>query len=135
MRKITNLNPLALAILRFDSLAGLLVGVLVLVFQDLLVRLYGIPPGLVLFTGLANLAYGSYSGTLVLRELAGKPPSRRAIVLLVAGNLAWTGVCALLIALYWREASAIGIGVLVAEGIFVGALGLVERRFVLPFAR
>lgn len=128
------MNPLALAILRFDSLAGLLVGLLVLVLKDELAGLYGLAPMVVLWTGLANLAYGSYSGTLVLRERWGRLPSRRAIGMLVAGNLAWTGVCVLLIAYFWREASAIGIAVLAFEGLFVGVLGLVERRFVLPFA-
>lgn len=128
------MNPLALAILRFDSLAGLLVGILVLVLKDELAGLYGLQPTVVFWTGIANLAYGSYSGTLVLRERWGHLPSRQAIGLLVAGNLAWTVVCGLLIAYFWQDASAIGIAVLAFEGLFVGALALVERRFVLPFA-
>lgn len=128
------MNPRALAILRFDSLAGLLVGILVLVLKDELAGLYGLAPTVVFWTGIANLAYGSYSGTLVLRERWGHLPSRRAIGLLVAGNLAWTGVCGLLIAYFWQDASTIGLAVLAFEGLFVGALGLVERRLVLPFA-
>ena len=82
-----------------------------------------------------NLVYGSYSSTLAFRASRGLAPSRFAVDLLVAANLAWACVCASLVLLKARDASVFGIGQVAIEGLYVGSLGLVERRYVRPFTR
>ena len=59
-------------LLWFDSLAGLSVGVAVLALASWLSELYGLPGSVVLFVGCANLVYGSYSGSLAIRERRGQ---------------------------------------------------------------
>lgn len=93
------------------------------------------PLSLVTLIGCANLAYGSYSGTLAVRAWYQRAPSRRAVDLLIAANLAWTVVCAALVLATFRSASVFGLGHVILEGLFVAWLAFAERRLVRPFAR
>lgn len=129
------MNRLAQRFLLIDGAAGSAVGVFTLTFREWLAELYAMPLSLVTLIGFANLAYGSYSGTLAVRAWYQKTPSRRAIDLLIAANLAWTVVCAVLVAATYRSASVFGLGHVVLEGLFVAWLALAERRLVRPFAR
>lgn len=122
-------------ILWVDGGAGLLVGVVVLALHAPLARLYGFPVPFVLFMAAANLAYASYSGTLAVRASRGAPPSRRAVDVLVAANLAWTVACVVLLAVLSSTATAFGVAQLVGEGTFVAVLAVLERRYVRPAAR
>ncbi len=120
------------ALLWVDGLAGASVGVLVLVLHSWLAVLYGLSASLVLGLGAANLAYGCYSSTLAVRLHRGRPPSRRAVVTLVAANAAWAVVCVVLAIALRERATLIGTAVLAFEAVFVGALALLERRYLLP---
>ena len=124
----------ARTVLGIDGGAGLVVGVFVLALHGWLAGLYGFPRSWVLALGAANVAYGSYSGTLALRAARGRAPSRLAVDVLVAANLGWAVVCAALVAVAWRWASPLGLAVVAFEGVFVAALAVVERRIVRPEA-
>lgn len=126
------MTPRARRILWLDSLGALVVGTLVLALSAPLADLYDLPRARVIALGVVNLLYGCGSGVLARQASRGLRPARRAVDLLIAGNLAWAGVCALLAAAWWNEASPWGLAQLLGEGAYVGALGLVERRWVRP---
>lgn len=126
------LPKLARALLWTDGLAGASVGVGVLVLHPWLARLYGLAESLVLALGVANLLYGAYSSRLALRMARGKRPSARSVDLLVAANGAWAIVCFALAVVFLGKATLVGVGVLVFEGLFVGGLALLERRYLRP---
>lgn len=129
------MNRRARSILWFDSLGGLVAGVVALLVRRWLASLYGFSVDLVVLIAAANIAYGTYSGALAVLASRGGPLPRLAIDVLVLANLAWTAVCAALLRHTWPSASAFGIAHLALEGLWVGALGIVEYRRVRPFAR
>lgn len=111
-------------LLWIDSGAGLLVGVGMLVFSAWLSELYALPRPLLVAMGVANLAYGTYSGLLARRE-------RRPyllVVLLVAANATWACLCAVAAVRFASTASTFGLVQLVGEALFVGTLAAVEWR-------
>ncbi|HEY6877842.1 MAG TPA: hypothetical protein VI299_07470 [Polyangiales bacterium] len=120
-------------VLWIDGGAGSIAGIFVLLLRDWLARLHGFPLALVVFLGIANLSYGSYSGSLALRATRGKAPSRRAVLILIAANLAWVGVCATVLSR--TTPTAFGFIHVGFEALFVGTLALVEYRLVLPTVR
>lgn len=120
------------AVLRVDALAGLVVGVVVLLLHNTLALLYDFPSGLVLAVGAANVLYGGYSGTLLLRLRTGKAVSGRAVDFLVLANAGWALVCLGLVVSFARQATPLGVVVLALEGLFVGGLAIVERRWLRP---
>jgi hypothetical protein len=70
-----------------DCSTAALAGVAVLLLGEWLSGLHALPRGLLLFTGVANLLYASYSFTLSF-TLATRSRRRRGLVtLLVAANL------------------------------------------------
>ena len=107
-----------------DCTAGAAVGLAVLALSGWLSALYGLPRGVLVCTGLANVLYASYSFTLARRD---RVPLRLVMTLVVA-NAAWVPVCLALAARYADEASAFGLAHLVGEGLFVGGLGWLEWR-------
>ena len=125
----------ARAILWLDGSAACVAGLVVLALHEALAQLHAFPPALVLFIGAVNLAYSCYSGTLAFRASRGHTPSRRAIGILVVANLAWVAVCAAIVAITASTASIFGLAHVGLEGLFVGALAIVEYRRVRPFAR
>jgi hypothetical protein len=112
-------------LLWIDCTAGALVGVLVLSLSDWLSRLQGLPRGLLLLTGAANLLYACYSLSLAIR--LNRPLA--LIALLVAANLAWAGVCVALGLYFARSATIWGLSALFGEALFVGGLALLEWRW------
>ncbi len=112
-------------LLRIDSTAALLAGVLTALLAPWLARWYGLPLPVLHGIAAANLLYGLYSGWL-----ASRPPPRplAGIVLLVGANLAWTFVCFTLAVLFFDALSGLGLLHLIGEGLFVGALALTEWR-------
>ncbi len=114
----------AKSLLWIDCTGGLVVGALVLAFHPWLSVLYGLPVGLVIGMGAANLAYGSYSFSLARRAV--RP--RALLRLLVTANIAWAVFCAVAAARLAQEASALGLAQLVLEGVYVGCLGLLEWK-------
>lgn len=125
------LNQQQRTLLWIDGGAGAVVGTLVLLLRDGLAALQGFPPDLVLFMGLSNLTYASYSTTLAALASSGRTPSRRSIAWLVAGNAVWALLCAAILASTWSFATTFGRALVAFEGLFVGALAVVEYRLLL----
>ena len=107
-----------------DCGAGVLAGVVMLSLAGWLSPLYGLPRGLLVGIGAANLGYGAFSFSLARR--ARRP--RSLIVLLVAANATWAGLCGLAAVRFAGTASAFGLAQLVGEGLFVGGLAALEWK-------
>lgn len=95
-----------------------------LVLSGWLSALYRLPRPLLVAMGVANLAYGTYSGLLARR--ARRPYA--LVVGLAAANAAWALACAALAVRFAGTASALGLAHLVGEGAFVGGLAALEWR-------
>jgi hypothetical protein len=112
-------------LLHFDSFGGLTVGVVVLLLSQWLSAWYGLPRGFVIFVALVNIAYGSYSFSLLVRK---KRP-RRLIVLLVVANLVWAVLCLVWVTVFAQTATVFGIALLLLEALYVGGLAYLEWRY------
>ena len=112
------------ALLWLDCLGALAAGILVLALSGWLAPLEGLPREVLVFAGAMNLAYGSYSLSLALRERRTRP----AVYALIFANAAWPLVCLALVAAFWETITAFGLLHLVGEGLYVGALALAEWR-------
>lgn len=126
------MSPRAQRILWLDSGAAASAGLLMLTLQGWLAPLYGFPLALVRFMAAANLTYALYSGSLALRaRRIGRLPRLR-IDALVLANLTWTCACAAMVFFSWPWSRAFGVAQLVAEGLFVAGLAVLELRLVRP---
>ena len=105
-----------------DCTAGAIVGVLVLALHSLLSPWYALPENILIFTGVANLLYASYSFSLAMK----KQRKSRWILLLIIANCAWSPVCIYLAVTHWTTANFLGLGHLLLEAVFVGGLGYIE---------
>src|SRR5688572_14287497 len=112
-------------ILWIDGTAGLLAGISLFLTLDWLEELYNIPRGTLVFIGLANLTYGTYS--LSIARL--KKRRRILIVILVIANMAWALNCMRMAMTLGDTASIFGMIQLIGEAIFVGALACLEWRY------
>ena len=112
-------------LLWIDCSAGASVGVLVLALSPWLSGLYGLPLSFLWMLGTVNLAYGCYSFSLAVR----RHRRRRGVYLLIVANGAWAALCLVFAALFWTTATLFGIGSLLAEAVFVGALARLEWRW------
>lgn len=99
-----------------------------------LAGLYGLPVGLVLALGVANVVYGLGSGMLVWRLRSARAVSRLAVSVLAGANMVWGLLCFGLTAALADQASLLGLGSLVFEGVVVGGLGFIEWKQVRPHA-
>jgi len=116
-------------ILWIDCLGGLIVGCVVLSIYKLLGDWEGLPTAVVLFMGVVNLAYGSYSLFVTTRN----PRPLPMVKLLAIANMFWLLVCLVMAALYWQQITVLGILHVVGEGIYVAALGLIQWRWRMHF--
>lgn len=106
-------------------MAGGIVGVLVLTFSGWLSELHSLPRTVLLFTGIANLLYASFSLSLAVRSERPLP----LLYLLIAGNAVWLPVCFVLAATFLSSATIFGLIHLIGEGAFVGGLAALEWTF------
>ena len=111
-------------LLWIDCLGALAAGAVVLALAGWLAPLEGLPRGVLVFTGVMNLVYGSYSLSLALR----KRRSRASVYALIFANAAWLPVCLALTAAFWDTITPFGVLHLVGEGLYVGGLAFVEWR-------
>lgn len=111
-------------LLWIDCLGGLLVGALVLSFHQWLSKVENLPVAVVLFMGIANLAYGAFSLYVTTRT----PRPIGLVGLLATANRLWLLVCLAIAAVWFEQISAIGIGLVLAEGLYVATLGQAEWR-------
>ncbi|MEO0857851.1 MAG: hypothetical protein AAFY55_13490 [Bacteroidota bacterium] len=111
-------------LLWIDCSGALAVGVLVLALSGWLADLHGLPRSVLLFTGVMNLVYGSFSLSLARRTVRPKP----LLSLLASANMAWPLVCIALVVLHRATIGPTGLLHLLGEAIYVGGLGFVEWR-------
>ena len=107
-----------------DCIAGALVGVAVIALASWLSRLEGLPREVLLFTGVVNLLYASYSFSLAVRAERPVP----LIKLLVFANLAWVPVRLGLAVFFREQATPFGFAHLIGEAAFVGGLAVLEWK-------
>lgn len=118
-------STIAEKLLWIDCLAGGVVGLFVLTFSGWLSELYGLPRQVLLFTGVANLVYASFSFSLAIR----KERLLTWLYLLIVANAAWVPVCFGLATTFLSSATAFGLIHLIGEGVFVGGLAALEWTF------
>ena len=108
-----------------DGGAGAAVGIAMLLVSGWLSELYRLPHDFVIFVGAVNLAYGCYS--LNLARLSRRPAG--LIWFLIAANAFWGVLCFRWVSIHYGSASIFGLGQLVAEGVFVIGLAILEWRW------
>ncbi|HYE85563.1 MAG TPA: hypothetical protein VEA16_04375, partial [Vicinamibacterales bacterium] len=83
-----------------------------------------LPRELITGVGVVNVAYSTYSLSLARQQ------RRRlgAIIGLAAANFVWACVCAALAIRFRAGANALGVTVLLFEGLFVSGLAILEVR-------
>ena len=96
-----------------------------LLFTTQLSHLQALPHNLLLFMGVANVLYASYSFFLATRSKRPMP----LITLLVVANGFWSVVSAGLAVAFADTATLFGLGHLIAEAIFVGSLAGMKWRW------
>ena len=112
-------------VLWVDCLGGLLVGVLVLLFSNLISEWDALPLTIIRFVGFANLVYGSYSIWVTTRN----PRKIILVKILALANMAWLIVCITIIVMHWSEISWFGTIHKLVEGIYVASLGVIEWKW------
>ncbi len=119
-------------VLWLDSSAAAIAGLLMFALRDWLTVLYALPASLLLVMAIVNVCYAAYSGTLALRASRGARVMTRWISLLVVANAGWSVVCVGMAMRYRATATMFGLGQLLLEAAFVGALAWCEWRYVRP---
>lgn len=90
-----------------------------------LATLYGMPTNLLVFIGVANVLYASYSFSLAIRRTRTPLP----LNVLIIANGVWALVCVGL-AVHWAgTASLFGMAHLLAEALFVSRLASLEWKW------
>ena len=112
-------------ILWLDCIGGLVVGVIVLMACRVISRLDGLPLGIILVVGIANLVYGSYSLWLTKR----KPCPMIPLKILATANIAWLGACIAIVVFHWESISLFGVIHKLGEGAYVATLGFLEWKW------
>jgi hypothetical protein len=112
-------------LLWIDGLAGLLAGASLFLTIDWLEQWYNIPRGTLVFIGIANLTYATYSLSIAMLK---KRPAI-LIVILVTANLTWALNCLRMAITFGETASIFGLIHLIGEAIFVGGLAFLEWRY------
>jgi hypothetical protein len=108
-----------------DCIGGALAGAVVIALSGWLSRLEGLPQDVLLFTGVVNLLYASFSFSLAIR--AERP--LRWIKGLVVANLAWAPVCAGLLIAFATTATPFAYLHLGGEAVYVAGLAALEWRY------
>ena len=112
-------------ILHIDGFAGTSVGLLLLLFQDIVSDFYQLPKGLILFLAGANVCYGIYALRLALI----RNRSLNQVAALASANFLWVITCVGILLTFYEPASIFALLFISAESIFVAMLGLFEWRY------
>lgn len=112
-------------LLWIDGLGGLAVGLIMLVFKGILADFYALDEIILIYMGIINILYGSYSTSLAFREERPK----MMILILVAANFSWLLICLFLAFYFIDSASIFGVLHFIVEGLYVGALAFFEWRW------
>ncbi len=112
-------------LLLIDGMGALTVGVIVLPLSPWLSEWYGLPWKFIVFMGVVNLVYASYSLPLALSRV--RPMG--LVALLVVANAAWTIACFGFAGFFWQTSGILGQVHLIGEGVYVGGLASLEWRY------
>ncbi len=112
-------------ILWADCLGGICVGIIVLVIHPFLSQWENLPVPVIIAMGCVNLLYGSFSLYATTRN----PRPRFLVSTLAAANMFWLLVCISIVVSFRREISALGILLVLGEGVYVSVLGYTEWRW------
>ena len=112
-------------ILWIDGIGGLIVGFIVLLISPWFSHWYGVPTNILVFTGVANLLYGSYSTPLANQRY--RPEWK--INLLIIANFIWTAVCIFLVVRYSDTLTLLGYIHILGEGVYVAVLAYFEWKW------
>ncbi len=117
--------PVVKHLLWIDCIAGALAGVAMLLLVDWFAALYGMPTDLLVFIGVANVLYASYSFSLAIRR------TRTPLLLnaLIVANSVWALLCVGLAVRWAGTATLFGMAHLLAEALFVGRLASLEWKW------
>jgi hypothetical protein len=105
-------------VLRADAAAGAASSLLHLLAAGFLSQLFGLPYGVVALSGAALLLYVAAAVYLALCD----PIPRRLVAVLIAGNWAWVGACAVVFMTYAGAMTSLGQAYLVIHGLAVAVL-------------
>ena len=111
-------------LLWIDCLGALTVGFLVLILSNSLVKFYNLPHQTIMFLGVMNLMYGSFSFYLAFR----KQRSVFLVGVISIANILWTPVCWGLYWIYSSQISLLGTIHILGESLYVGLLGFLEWK-------
>jgi hypothetical protein len=109
-------------LLWLDSFAALIAGVAVISLSGWLSQLHELPQSFLVWIGLMNIIYGSFSFSLAIRAKR----SKSLIVMLVIANTVWAVFCVVAAVALVDTASFFGLAHLIVEGFFVGGLAALE---------
>lgn len=112
-------------LLWIDCIAGALAGISMLLLADWFAVLYGMPRELLVFIGVANVLYASYSFSLAIRRIR----TPRVLNALIVANSLWALVCIGLAVQWAGTATLFGMAHLLAEALFVGRLASLEWKW------
>ena len=112
-------------ILWTDCIGGICVGIIVLVIHRFLSQWENLPVAVIIAMGCTNLLYGSYSFYVTTRN----PRPRVLVSVLAAANMFWLLVCIGIVVSFRRDISALGILLVLGEGVYVSLLGFTEWRW------
>lgn len=118
-------------ILWLDCIGGLVAGILILIFRELISDLDSLPIQIIVLVGFTNLVYGSFSLWVTTRI---RRPAR-LIRILATANIFWLAVCLTIVVLYWREISLFGTVHKIGEGVYVAFLGFLELKWLQELTR
>ena len=107
-----------------DCVGAFVVGALLLVAAGGLSGLLGFPAWALRAEGAANVAYGLFSSSLARRAA----PPRRLVLRLAALNVAWGALATVLSVALAGTTTPLGTAHLLVNAVYVGGLGLLERR-------
>lgn len=107
-----------------DCIGALLAGIIVLILSQYLAIVYNLPIFLVIFIGLINILYGSFSFSLARKNQR----SSYLIKLLSVGNLTWALFMVSVGTYSLNSSSIFGLIHIFGEGIYVGILGYIEWK-------
>ncbi|MES2413261.1 MAG: hypothetical protein V4614_05625 [Pseudomonadota bacterium] len=111
-------------VLRLDALSCLACGALQLAVPGTLTQLMKLPQPLVVFTGVFLLLYAALVAFISTR----RPLPRKAIAVLVAGNLGWAVACVALLLSGEINPSGLGVAYVLTQAVTVALLA--ELQFL-----
>ena len=105
-----------------DAAAGAVSSLLHMLGAEALAPLLGLPQGLIALSGVALIVFVAFAAWLAFCD----PIARSAVSVLIAGNFAWVGGCAVVFLMHASTATPMGQAYLIVHALAVAALAELE---------